>query len=58
VNQEFVQGVFMDLRGQPLRMTMRSAGQMNGWAEAAGFIIIKTTGDMKFNYSVTLAEKP
>lgn len=58
VNQEFVQGVFMDLRGQPLRMTMRSAAQMNGWAEAAGFIIIKTTGDVKFNYSVTLAQKP
>ena len=58
VNQEFVQGVFMDLRGQSLRMTMRSAAQMNGWAEDAGFTIIKTTGDMKYNYSVTLAQKP
>jgi SAM-dependent methyltransferase len=58
VNQEFVQGVFKNLYGQPLRMTMRSAAQMNGWAEVAGFMIIKTTGDVKFNYSVTLAQKP
>jgi len=57
VNQEFVQGVFKNLYGQPLRMTMRSAAQMNRWAEGAGFMIIKTTGDVKFNYSVTLAQK-
>jgi SAM-dependent methyltransferase len=58
VNQEFVEGVFIDLRGQPLRMTMRPAAQLNGWAEAAGFRIVKTTGDKDFNYSVTLAQKP
>jgi len=58
VNQEFVQGVFKNLYGQPLRMTMRSAVQMNSWAESAGFTIIKTTGDVKFNYSVTLSQKP
>lgn len=58
VNQEFVQGVFMDLRGQPLRMTMRSAALLNGWAETTGFRILKTTGDTNFNYSVTLAQKP
>jgi SAM-dependent methyltransferase len=58
VNQEFAQGVFTDLRGQPLRMTMRSAAQMNGWAETAGFKIMKSTGDERFNYSVTLAQKP
>ncbi|HEX9897173.1 MAG TPA: class I SAM-dependent methyltransferase family protein [Dehalococcoidales bacterium] len=58
VNQEFTQGVFMDLRGQPLRMTMRPAAKLNGWAEAAGFRILKTTGDKDFNYSVTLAQKP
>jgi SAM-dependent methyltransferase len=58
VSQEFVQGVFMDLRQQPLRMTMRSAIQMNEWAEAIGFKIIKTTGDKDYNYSVTLAQKP
>lgn len=58
VNQEFVQGVFKDLYGQPLRMTMRSTAQMNRWAEVSGFIINKTTGDVNFNYSVTLAQKP
>jgi SAM-dependent methyltransferase len=58
VNQEFVQGVFMDLRGEPLRMTMRPAQQMNTWAEATGFKVIRTTGDDEFNYSVTLAQKP
>jgi hypothetical protein len=39
-------------------MTMRSAAQMNGWAETAGFKIMKSTGDERFNYSVTLAQKP
>jgi hypothetical protein len=58
VNQEFTQGVFTDLRGQPLRMTMRPTTQMNKWAEDIGFKIIKTTGDEKYNYSVTLAQKP
>jgi hypothetical protein len=58
VDQEFVQGVFMDLHGKSLRMTMRSATIMNRWAEDAGFKILKTTGDIKFNYSVTLAQKP
>lgn len=58
VNQEFVQGVFNNLYGQPLRMTMRSVAQMNRWAEAVGFVINKTTGDVNFNYSVTLAQKP
>lgn len=58
VNQEFVQGVFTDLRGQPLRMNMRPAQQVNRWAEAAGFKVVKTTGDEKVNFSVTLAQKP
>lgn len=58
VSQEFVQGVFMDLNRQPLRMTMRPAALLNGWAEATGFRILKTTGDKEFNYSVTLAHKP
>ncbi len=58
VNQEFVEGVFKNLYGQPLRMTMRSAAQMNEWAEDIGFNIVQTTGDKNFNYSVTLAEKP
>jgi len=58
VNQEFVEGVFVDLRGQPLRMTMRPADELNSWSEAAGFRILKTTGDKDFNYSVTLAQKP
>lgn len=58
VNQEFVEGVFIDLRGQPLRMTMRPAATLNGWAEGVGFRILKTTGDKDFNYSVTLAQKP
>lgn len=56
VNQEFAQGVFTDLRGQPLRMTMRPAQLVNRWAEIAGFRIVKTT-DEKVNYSVTLAQK-
>jgi SAM-dependent methyltransferase len=58
VNQEFVQGVFKNLYGQPLRMKMRLAVQMNRWAENIGYVIIKTTGDANFNYSVTLAQKP
>jgi hypothetical protein len=31
---------------------------MNGWAKSAGFKLLKMTGDIKFNYSVTLAQKP
>ncbi len=58
VNQEFVEGVFIDLRGRPLRMTMRPAEELNSWSEAAGFRILKTTGDKDFNYSVTLVQKP
>jgi SAM-dependent methyltransferase len=58
VNQEFTQGVFIDLHRQPLRMTMRPASVLNGWAESLGFRILKTTGDKDFNYSVTLAQKP
>ncbi len=58
VDQEFAQSVFSDLRGQPLRMTMRPAATVNEWAEAAGFKIIQTTGDEATNYSVTLACKP
>ena len=58
VNQAFAEGVFTDFHGDSLRMTMRSAARVNGWAETAGFRILKTTGDEKFNYSVTLAQKP
>jgi SAM-dependent methyltransferase len=57
VNQEFVQGVFIDLRGQPLKMTMRPAAKLNDWAKSAGYRILKTTGNRDFNYSVTLAQK-
>jgi hypothetical protein len=31
---------------------------MNGWAESAGFKIPKMTGDVKFIYSVILAQNP
>jgi SAM-dependent methyltransferase len=58
ISQKFTQGVFIDLHGQPLRMTMRPAALLNGWAESRGFRILKTTGDKDFNYSVTLAQKP
>jgi hypothetical protein len=57
VDQEFTQAVFSDLRLNPLRMTMRPAAQVNGWAEEAGFTIIGGTGDENTNYSVTLARK-
>jgi len=55
VNLEMVQEVFVDFRGAPLRMVTRPAEQVNGWAEAAGFEILRTCCDEAGHYSVTLA---
>jgi hypothetical protein len=58
VSYELTQAVFSDYHGKPLRMSLRAAELVDGWAEEAGFHIVNTTGDEKSNYSITLAQKP
>jgi SAM-dependent methyltransferase len=58
VSFELTQAVFSDHQGKPLRMSLRAAILVNGWATDAGFNIVNTTGDEKSNYSITLAQKP
>lgn len=58
VDLEMVQEVFLDFRGEPLRMVTRSAEQVNTWAETAGFEVLQTECDGVGHYSVTLAQKP
>lgn len=58
VSLEYTQQVFSDFKGNPLRMTLRPADQVNKWVEDIGYTIYKTTGDSEYNYSVTLAVKP
>jgi len=57
VNMEMVSQTFVDFNQQPLQMTVRSAEQVNGWAQEAGFQIIRTLADKWGYYSVTLALK-
>jgi len=58
VDLEMVEEVFPDFRGRPLRMVTRPGERVNGWAEAAGFAILRTARDEAGHYSVTLAQKP
>ena len=58
VDLEMVQEVFLDFRGEPLRMVIRSAQQVKTWAEAAGFEVLQTECDGIGHYLVTLAQKP
>lgn len=58
VSYELTQAVFSDHHGKPLRMSLRPAELVNGWAKDAGFSIVHTTGDEELNYSITLARKP
>lgn len=57
VDMEMVTRIFVDFNQQPLQMTVRSAEQMNGWAQEAGFQIVRTLSDKWGYYSVTLAVK-
>jgi SAM-dependent methyltransferase len=55
---EMVNEVFIDFRGESLKMKTRSADLVNGWAQALGFAIHETRVDNQGYYSVTLAHKP
>jgi SAM-dependent methyltransferase len=57
VDMEMVTRIFVDFNQQPLQMTVRSAEQMNGWTQEAGFQVIRTLSDKWGYYSVTLAVK-
>jgi len=57
VDLAMVEGVFVDFRGEPLRMKVRPTDEMNRWAADAGFRIVRTLSDANGYYSVTLAEK-
>ena len=58
VDLQMVQSVFVDFHGQPLRMAVRPAEMVDGWAVEIGFEIIETLSDERGHYSVTLATKP
>ncbi len=54
---EMAEALFLDLKGQPLRMTTRPPATMNGWAEEAGFEVLATLSDEHGHYSATLARR-
>jgi len=56
-DMEMVQAVFVDFRGEPLRMTTRSVETVNGWARDCGFDILETLSDNNGHYAVTLTRK-
>lgn len=57
VNLELVSKVFQDFNHKPLKMTVRNAELINGWAKEIGFKIVKTEQDKYGYYSITLAQK-
>ncbi len=54
---EFTEAVFLDLRKEPLRMTMRPKEKVNQWLTDMGFTVEKTLQDAQGYYSVTKARK-
>lgn len=57
VDLEMVSKVFQDFNHNPLKMKIRSADLINGWAKEIGFKIQETKSDENGYYSVTLAYK-
>jgi len=58
IDLEMVQSIFVDFKGQPLRMTVRPAEQVNGWAEQTGFSVLESVRDRLGHYTVSLCRKP
>ncbi len=57
-NQALVQKIFTDFNHNPLKMTMRSVGDVSTWLKTTGFCVEKALSDPKGYYSVIKARKP